>query len=127
LFFRRVLPGAQELERANSRSGSAPTRSRHSARCWRRRCCLFCGSAGCCSRTPRPSPPPRCCSLGSPAGPGSAGSAPGHQFGPTQVPDCATCGPRNTNLAITVEGRERITRHWQQLERLRELAAAPSA
>jgi DNA-binding transcriptional ArsR family regulator len=33
----------------------------------------------------------------------------------------------NTNVAITVEGRERITRHWQQLERLRDLAAAPSA
>ena len=29
----------------------------------------------------------------------------------------------NTNLALTPLGRERITRHWDQLERLRRLAA----
>lgn len=33
----------------------------------------------------------------------------------------------NTNVSLTAEGRRRITRHWQQLERLRELAAVPGA
>jgi DNA-binding MarR family transcriptional regulator len=28
----------------------------------------------------------------------------------------------NTNVALTAKGRDRITRHWQQLERLRDLA-----
>ncbi len=28
----------------------------------------------------------------------------------------------NTNVALTAEGRKRIARHWQQLERLRRLA-----
>ena len=28
----------------------------------------------------------------------------------------------NTNVALTAEGRNRITQHWQQLERLRNLA-----
>jgi DNA-binding MarR family transcriptional regulator len=28
----------------------------------------------------------------------------------------------NTNVALTPEGRDRITRHWEQLERLRDLA-----
>ena len=28
----------------------------------------------------------------------------------------------NTNVALTPEGRDRISRHWQQLERLRDLA-----
>jgi DNA-binding MarR family transcriptional regulator len=28
----------------------------------------------------------------------------------------------NTNVALTSEGRDRITRHWEQLERLRDLA-----
>ena len=34
----------------------------------------------------------------------------------------------NTNVALTSEGRDRITRHWEQLERLRDLAdpTAPS-
>ena len=31
----------------------------------------------------------------------------------------------NTNVALTADGRDRITRHWQQLERLRDLAARP--
>lgn len=31
----------------------------------------------------------------------------------------------NTNVALTAKGRDRITRHWQQLERLRDLAARP--
>ena len=29
----------------------------------------------------------------------------------------------NTNVALTAEGRERIERHWAQLERLKSLAA----
>jgi DNA-binding transcriptional ArsR family regulator len=28
----------------------------------------------------------------------------------------------NTNVALTAEGRNRIARHWEQLERLRDLA-----
>lgn len=28
----------------------------------------------------------------------------------------------NTNVALTAEGRQRIRRHWEQLERLRHLA-----
>lgn len=31
----------------------------------------------------------------------------------------------NTKLALTGEGRERIARHWAQLERLKRLAEAP--
>jgi DNA-binding MarR family transcriptional regulator len=33
----------------------------------------------------------------------------------------------NTKLALTAEGRERIARHWAQLERLKRLAEAPAA
>src|SRR3954454_20190343 len=33
----------------------------------------------------------------------------------------------NTNVALTSEGRDRITRHWQQLERLRDLAGPNSS
>ena len=29
----------------------------------------------------------------------------------------------NTNVTLTALGRSRITRHWQQLERLRDLAS----
>jgi DNA-binding MarR family transcriptional regulator len=30
----------------------------------------------------------------------------------------------NTNVALTAEGRQRIARHWDQLERLRSLSGA---
>jgi DNA-binding transcriptional ArsR family regulator len=33
----------------------------------------------------------------------------------------------NTKLALTGEGRARIARHWEQLERLKRLAEAPAA
>lgn len=33
----------------------------------------------------------------------------------------------NTSVALTPSGRERIARHWEQLERLRGLAVAPHA
>jgi DNA-binding MarR family transcriptional regulator len=32
----------------------------------------------------------------------------------------------NTNVALTALGRERIARHWEQLERLRNLAEPPA-
>lgn len=32
----------------------------------------------------------------------------------------------NTAVGLTQRGRERITRHWEQLERLRHLATAPA-
>jgi hypothetical protein len=31
----------------------------------------------------------------------------------------------NTNVALTPDGKDRISRHWQQLERLRDLARPP--
>jgi DNA-binding MarR family transcriptional regulator len=31
----------------------------------------------------------------------------------------------STNVTLTVEGRERIARHWDQLERLKRLATSP--
>ena len=31
----------------------------------------------------------------------------------------------NTSVALTPVGRERVARHWEQLERLRELSDAP--
>src|SRR3954452_8285291 len=31
----------------------------------------------------------------------------------------------NTNVAITAKGKERIARHWEQLERLKRLATSP--
>jgi DNA-binding MarR family transcriptional regulator len=33
----------------------------------------------------------------------------------------------NTSVALTPLGRERVARHWEQLERLRELPDAPGA
>ena len=33
----------------------------------------------------------------------------------------------NTKVALTREGRERVARHWEQLERLRRLSEAPAA
>lgn len=32
----------------------------------------------------------------------------------------------NTNVALTAEGRRRIRRHWEQLERLRHLSVKPA-
>jgi DNA-binding MarR family transcriptional regulator len=32
----------------------------------------------------------------------------------------------NTNVALTAEGRRRIGRHWEQLERLRHLSVGPA-
>lgn len=32
----------------------------------------------------------------------------------------------NTNVALTAEGRRRIRRHWEQLERLRRLSVKPA-
>lgn len=32
----------------------------------------------------------------------------------------------NTNVALTASGRQRIARHWEQLERLRRLAVDPA-
>jgi DNA-binding transcriptional ArsR family regulator len=31
----------------------------------------------------------------------------------------------NTGVALTAEGRQRITRHWEQLDRLRRLSTGP--
>jgi DNA-binding MarR family transcriptional regulator len=31
----------------------------------------------------------------------------------------------NTSVALTAEGRQRITRHWEQLDRLRRLSTGP--
>jgi DNA-binding MarR family transcriptional regulator len=31
----------------------------------------------------------------------------------------------NTNVSLTAEGRRRVTRHWEQLERLKNLSDAP--
>ena len=31
----------------------------------------------------------------------------------------------NTSVALTAEGHARVTRHWEQLERLKELSAPP--
>ena len=33
----------------------------------------------------------------------------------------------NTNVALTPVGKERIARHWEQLERLKSLSGAPAA
>ena len=33
----------------------------------------------------------------------------------------------STNVTLTAKGRQRITRHWEQLERLKRLAASPRA
>lgn len=32
----------------------------------------------------------------------------------------------NTNVELTAEGRKRVTRHWEQLERLRNLSEPPA-
>jgi DNA-binding MarR family transcriptional regulator len=32
----------------------------------------------------------------------------------------------NTNVALTAEGRQRIARHWEQLERLKNYSEAPA-